>query len=89
MDKGQNRWNGLFDLPYDAEGWIFVFNREPETGIILVVPQFYVIPRMMFLDEMVLQNESFFFRVGDNRFNICHRSSRVSVLASLPFALWK
>jgi len=39
---------------------------------------------MMFLDEMVLQNESFFFRVGDDRFNVCHpfeQGQRLGILA--------
>jgi hypothetical protein len=71
-------------LSYDAEGGIIVFNRKPEAGIILVVPQFYVVPWMMFLDEMVLQNEGLFLRVGDDRFDICHpfkQGQRLGILA--------
>jgi hypothetical protein len=91
LSQGGGRWvrakidGAVFlDLPYDAEGGIFLFNRESEAGIILVVPQFHVVPWMMFLDEMVLQNESFFLRVGDDRFDICHpfeQGERLGILA--------
>jgi hypothetical protein len=74
-------------LSDDAEGGIFVFNREPEAGIILVVPQFYVVPWMMFLDEMVLQNEGLFLRIGDDRVDVCHpfdQGERLDVFAIGP-----
>jgi hypothetical protein len=58
--------------PHNAQGWKFFFHRESEAGIILIIPQFYIISRMVLLDEIIFQDISFFFRIGDDGINVCH-----------------
>jgi hypothetical protein len=56
----------FLDLPDNAQCGERFFHRELEAGIVLVIPQLDVVPGSVFLDEMVLQDESLLLRVGED-----------------------
>ena len=43
-----------------------------EARIVFVIPQFYVVPRTVCFDKVVLQNEGFLFRIGDDGIDVRH-----------------
>jgi hypothetical protein len=56
----------------DAQSRKLFFQRKPEARIVFVIPQLYVITWVVDFDEVVLQNEGFLFRIGDNGIDACH-----------------
>src|SRR4030042_4132836 len=63
----------IFLNPSDnAQGGKLLFHRKSEARIVFVIPQFYVIPRTVGFDQVVLQNEGFLFRIGDNGLDVRH-----------------
>lgn len=73
----------LLNLSHNAEGWKLFFNREPEAGIPFVIPQLHIVPGMMLLNEVVLQNQGFLLRMGHDGLDVCHFLNHQGGLRSL------
>jgi hypothetical protein len=56
--------------PHDAQGRKFFLDGESETRIILIIPELYIISRMVHFDEIVFQDIGLFFCIGDDGFDV-------------------
>ena len=59
--------------PHHRQARIALPRVEPQVNVVLVIPQVDIEPRLVFLDEGVLEDESLFFGVGDQKVDIHHR----------------
>ena len=56
----------------NANGWPIIFEVDLEIGKGLVIFQAHIVNGMVFLDEVVLQNQGFVFRIGNYRLEVTY-----------------